>query len=100
MSTDNYQCCLDCYFLETFAPHPEEPSDMGCREKEFAGYITDPTNPPCCGQRFQTMNVYQCKCGHNYNRHYSPFTDRDAPEPCKDCDCAGYERTARVRTNK
>lgn len=43
------QDCSTCVWLETFTKRPDEISNMGCKQANWAGYVTDTSKPPCGG---------------------------------------------------
>jgi len=50
MTHDIRHTCPTCLWFEHFEKRPDEPSNMGCTQIDWAGYIRDPESPPCGGQ--------------------------------------------------
>jgi hypothetical protein len=45
--------CRNCtWFVVHTTPRPDEPSDFGCRERNWAGYVYDPNTSQCSGAAF------------------------------------------------
>jgi hypothetical protein len=49
--------CENCIWFKIFEKRPDEPSNMGCTQKNWAGYLTDTAFLPCGGIHHATLKM-------------------------------------------
>jgi hypothetical protein len=57
--------CRDCGWFETFKPRADEPSNMGCTQPDWAGYIINPEKPDCGGYHYFKKTTIAAVKGDN-----------------------------------
>jgi hypothetical protein len=58
--------CRNCtWFVVHTNPRPDEPSEYGCRQSSWAGYVMDPDKSECSSVAFVPAKVMSNKVSHD-----------------------------------